>query len=190
MRSDNSIHEAEVHEQYAGRRQRLFVLAVMVVATVIVYGGYSLYWSESGSLNISNLVDYQMGSADQIAYDIEDLQYQSDGSCVLRGWCVQPCVTYPFYNYGEDKHSSGVYNNIHVGYLSDDQIYIAPTRLEQREDVNRIMDDGIDYGYCGFQARIPEDNVEAFENGTLVLLLQNPDGTEQLYELEQVHDYE
>lgn len=187
---DNSIHRTASQGHYIGRWQTLFVLVVMLVATVIIYVAYALYWSENGSMRIYNLTDYQVGSAEQIAYDIESVQYQSDGSCILQGWCVQPGVTYPFYNYGYDTYERGVYNNIHVGYLLDDQVYIAPTRLEQHDDVNRIMNDGTDYRYCGFQARIPEDNVDECIDGILVVLIQNPDGTEELYELGQVHDYE
>lgn len=172
------------------RLQKRFVLLITLLGLIIVYAGYTLYWRENGTISVAAITDYQRISPDQIEYAIEGAQYQADGSYLIQGWCVQPGITYPFYNYGEDNYANGVYNNIHVGYLSEDQVHIVPTRLEQREDVNQIMDDGIDYKYCGFQARIPEDNVEECRDSTLVFLIQNPDGTEQLCELERVHDYE
>ena len=70
---------------------------------------------------------------------------------------------------------------MHIGYVLDDVVYVIPTRLCTREDVNELIGDGINYKYCGFNSRVSSKDYKILENAAMVIIWENPDGTKEIY---------
>ena len=79
------------------------------------------------------------------------------------------------------EEGSGVYDNNHLCYVKNDIVYELPTKLEYRKDVNQLLNDGIDYAYSGFYARIPEDNMNIRNDAKMGMIAETLDGEEVLY---------
>lgn len=172
------------------RQQTIFIVTLIVIALVTGTALYTLFWRDRQTVRISDTSDYQTGSADEIMYSIDLAERQADGSYMIQGWCIQPGITYPYYNYGIGIESAGVYNNMHIGFLYEDRVYTIPTELERRDDISENMNDGIDYAYSGFYSRIDANEIGDYIDGEMMILLQDPDGDRTLYRIGALHDYE
>lgn len=166
------------------RRQHIFLVCFMMIALAAGITLLGLFFKEDHSVKTAAAGSFKRGKSSDIQYKVESRGYD-DGTYVISGWAVKPGVTYTFYNYGNDKERSGVYNNMHIGFVDGDTVYILPTKLSQRDDVDRFMNDGIDYAYCGFTAELPESRTGRIENGDLVLIWKNPDGSQEIYYMQK-----
>jgi uncharacterized protein (UPF0128 family) len=72
---------------------------------------------------------------------------------------------------------------MHIGFTDGKTVYILPTKLENRDDIDQYINDGIDYQFCGFQSRLPKEKSGRIKKGALVLIWKNPDGSQELYYL-------
>ena len=68
-----------------------------------------------------------------------------NGNTWLQGWCVRKGVTYRYYNYGLDCTADAVYTNLHLCLVEGDSVYVIPTKLSDRDDIETVIGDGIDY---------------------------------------------
>lgn len=170
-------------EQTIGKVQRLLVVIIMSLALVFALTIFELFYQENRRIEEKNLSSFTMGNKKDIEYKIEYKGLNNKGSYFIKGWCIKPGIEYSYYNYGNDAHKKSVYNNMHLGYLKKNTVYIIPTKLENRDDVDQYINDGIDYRFCGFQSIIPKEKLGKIEKGELVLIWKNPDGTQELYYL-------
>ncbi len=180
MMAENNLNKESVQK----KNQYMIVAFFMLISLFAVIILFALYAREDDSLSIVSLDSFKEGDPSNLLYDIEAFQYDSDGACLVNGWAIKPGVTYHFYNYGNDAERNTVYNNMRIGFTDGESVYIMPTKLEQRTDVNELINDGIDYAYCGFRSRLPVRYTESVEYNIVVLIWQNPDGTQELYYLE------
>ncbi len=141
---------------------------------------FFLYRKENQDIHIRSFSDFQIGDGSEIVYDIEEEDFSSE-DCRIHGWFVQKGMTYDYFNAGMMEAGSGVYDNNHLCYVIDNLVYELPTKLEYRQDVNDLLDDGINYAYSGFYARITGIQMEELANAQLGMIVMTPDGEEILY---------
>ena len=79
----------------------------------------------------------------------------------------------------------GVYNYLNFCLINDDKVYIFPTKLELRPDVNNYIGDGADYRYAGFEAYVPSKYSYLFEECSFAFLSRDPAGVKTLYAEEE-----
>lgn len=157
----------------------VFVFLSLVLISVIMI----LYDQESRKIKCESLNSFTAGDTKDIRYNIDYQGQNQDGTYSVIGWCIKPGKVYSYYNYGNDATRAGVYNNMRIGFTDGQTVYILPTKLENRDDVDQSINDGTDYQYCGFRSMIPNVQVGRIEKGSLVLIWKNPDGSEELYYL-------
>lgn len=165
------------------KKQRFFLVGFLILSFAASACLLVLFAREDKNVKTAAVSSFTQGKPSDIQYKVESRQYDGNGAYVISGWAVKPGVTYSFYNYGNDAERSCVYNNMHVGFVDGETVYILPTKLSQRDDVNQLINDGIDYSYCGFTAQLPKNKTGKIENGSLVLIWKNPDGSQELYHL-------
>lgn len=161
--------------------QKRFVFSMMLLSLSTVILLLLLFLQENMSIKKENIDSYIEGDNKNIHYYVDRNGFNQDGSYSVEGWCIKPGVQYSFYNYGYGKSLKSVYNNMHIGVTDGKTVYIFPTKLESRDDVDKYMNDGIDYKFCGFKSKLPRNEIEILEVGRLVLIWQNPDGSKELY---------
>ena len=122
-----------------------------------------------------------MGDIKQIQYDIEEVTSDKAGNYYIKGWCILKNVRYGYFNYGNNKTSSNVYNNMHLCIIDANKVYILPTKLEKRQDVNEFINDGIDYKYCGYRAKLNNNYISLISEHSWRIILKNIDGEESIY---------
>ena len=167
------------------RQQTVFLIGVMLLALLTAIVFLLLFQLEESTVKVARLESFPIGNSSEIMYQInEEGVYDDQGTRVIPGWAVKPGKVYPFYNYGNDAYRERVYNNMHLGYTDGINVYILPTKLSKNEDVNTLINNGIDYSYCGFSAFLP-DSIRNIKEKNPVLIWQNLDGTKELFYLEQ-----
>ena len=170
-------------EEPANKAQRVIVVIFMAIALVCAVALLGLFHREDNRIEEKKLNSFSIGERKEIEYNIDYQGVSSDGSYLVKGWCVKPGVEYSFYNYGNDAYRKSVYNNMHIGFTDGETVYILPTKLENRDDIDQYINDGIDYQFCGFQSRLPKEKSGRIKKGALVLIWKNPDGSQELYYL-------
>lgn len=105
------------------------------------------------------------------------------GNTWLQGWCVRKGVTYRYYNYGLDCTADAVYTNLHLCLVEGDSVYVIPTKLSDRDDIETVIGDGIDYRCSDFTAKIPKKQTHLLTEDNLGIIMTAPDGEELLYEI-------
>ena len=128
-----------------------------------------------------SLSDVTVGEVSQISYSIDSENVNEKGDYIIKGWAVQKGITYDYYKHSIDEYNSGVYNYMNLCYVKDNKLYILPTKLETRPDVTECLNDGIDYRYSGFSARVCEEDVYLTEGYQKAFLFKNPDAKEIVY---------
>lgn len=169
------------------QKQYIFFVSFTVVAFVAFITLLGLAFREDRTVKTAEVRSFRRGKPSDIQFKVESQHYE-DGTYVISGWAVKPGVTYTYYNYGNDKRHNSVYNNMHLGFVDGNTVYILPTKLSQRDDVDRFMNDGIDYAYCGFTAELPKNRAGRIEHGKPVLIWKNPDESQEIYDLRKDGD--
>lgn len=152
-------------------------LAAMGVAALL----FCFYREENQHIRIRSRSEFQIGNEGEIEYNIEDENFGSAEDGRIHGWFVRKGQTYDYFNAGMMEAGSGVYNNNHLCYVKDNVVYELPTKLEYREDISDMLDDGVNYAYCGFYARIYGITQAELEDAQLGMIAETPDGEEILY---------
>ncbi len=165
------------------RKQVIFVIAFMVMAFVLYTALHVLYNRKNTTVQVEKLDSFIVGNPSDLRYSVDFEGVNGTADYQIEGWAVKPGRVYSLYNYGMDKTLERVYNNLRVGYTDGTNVYIFPTKLVRRAEANDAINDGIDYGYCGFLSKIPVGNAEGTAGGDLILIWRNPDGTQELYYL-------
>lgn len=163
------------------KRRGISILAIALLAMVVVFMLFFVYRRENEHIRIHPKSEFAVGTRDEIEYDIEEEKVSSSGDYRIHGWFVVKGKVYDYLNAGMMEEGSGVYDNNHLCYVKDDLVYELPTKLEYRKDVNYLMNDGIDYEYSGFYARVPENSMDIRDNAELGMIVVTPDGEEILY---------
>lgn len=174
-RDETSQRKNMHHTQY--RLVMVFVFLALVFISVLMI----LYYREGREIKSERLNSFTVGDNKDIRYKIDYQGQNQDGTYSVIGWCVKPGKVYSYYNYGNDATRASVYNNMRIGFTDGQMVYILPTKLENRDDVDQSINDGTDYQFCGFRSMIPKDQVGRIEEGSLVLIWKNPGGSEELY---------
>ena len=123
--------------------------------------------------------------SEKIEYRINSVTELQD-TIQIEGWAVQKGIQYPYYNYGIDENSKGVYNKMRIGYADHKKkkATLFPTILEKSAEANETVNDGIDYKYCGFVCTISKSDYNlAQQNGFLVGFC-DPNGKWSFYPIE------
>lgn len=165
-------------------KKEISILLVTFLAMGVVTLLFCLYRRENRSVHIRSRSEFQLGDESEIEYDIEDEDFSSVEDSRIHGWFIRKGHTYDYFNAGMMEAGSGVYNNNHLCYVKDNTVYELPTKLEYRGDISDKINDGIDYAYCGFYARISGISPDEFENVQLGMVVKTTDGEEILYILE------
>ena len=71
--------------------------------------------------------------------------------------------------------------NLHLCIIDANKVYILPTKLEKRQDVNEFINDGIDYKYCGYRAKLNNNYISLISEHSWGIILKNIDGEESIY---------
>lgn len=165
------------------QKRQMTVAALLMLAGLFIYLGLiGAALREDSTVREEELSSYSVGAVEDIAFHIDSSGYDKNGNYYISGWCVKPGVVYEYYNYGNDAHRSGVYNNMHFGFSDGTRVFLLPTKLERREDVNSLLNDGIDYGFCGFRSILPKNRAGEIEKGDPVLVWENPDKSQELFD--------
>lgn len=155
----------------------LTLLAIIAVCVILLR-----YNTENNEIRIFDESSFNQGAIEDVKFEIEPFSEEAENEAqIIKGWFILPGVTYQYYNYGNDAERSGVYNYLNLCFIKDGKVYVLPTKLELRDDVNNIISDGIDYRYSGFRANVPENYSHLIKEGSIAFLVQNPDGVNTLY---------
>lgn len=137
--------------------------------------------SFDNSIICENMSSQEQKSIADIDYDIENCEKTKDGGLLVAGWFIEKGITYPFENHGLEWYGESVYNNYNLCILDGEKVYIFPTKLFEREDVTEEINDGIDYGKCGFKTYIAAGYADKYEKANIGILVKNPYGGEKIY---------
>jgi len=163
-------------------RRRVFLIGVMLFSLVIAILFLVFFESENQSIKVESIEKYAAGDLDDLIYAVY-MDPPGDREVFVTGWAIKPGATHTIYNYGNDMIKECVYNNMRVAFTDGERVYIMPTKLARRDDVDRLIVGDIDYGYCGFTSHIPSGSQALVDDASLVLIWRDPDGTEELYYL-------
>jgi hypothetical protein len=166
------------------RTQRTAAIVVLVIALITVAALLVAFRLEDTHVKVLAQSDYSAGSTSSARYQLEERNARPDGSTEVKGWFVLPGETYPYYNYGNDEHKTGVYDYMQFAVKNNDgSLAVFPTKLELRPDVTAALADGTDYRYCGFHALVPADWSSSLDSSRLVMAVTNPKGAVTVYPL-------
>lgn len=163
------------------KRRGVSILTIALLAMGVVTLLFFLYRRENEHISVRSRSEFTIGKSDEIEYDIEEEGISSSGDYRIHGWFVIKGRVYEYLNGGMMEEGSGVYDNNHLCYVKNDIVYELPTKLEYRKDVNQLLNDGIDYAYSGFYARIPEDSMNIRNDAKMGMIAETLDGEEVLY---------
>lgn len=79
--------------------------------------------------------------------------------------------------------SDTVYTNLRLCLIENDTVYVIPTKLSNRDDIETAMGDGIDYHCSDFTAKVPKKHTHLLEKSNLGIIMISPDGENSLYEI-------
>lgn len=161
--------------------ERKFLFLFSVTAMVIICALLFIYRHENNTVHQYKRSSFNEDAIVSVKYNLESISADKSGNETIKGWFVLPGATYDFYNYGNDANRSSVYNYLNVCLVEGDDVYVLPTKLEGRSDVNDTIGDGIDYKYAGFQAWLPYRYSFLSDKCSFAFLTQNPDGVKTLY---------
>lgn len=183
---DMTITKAPSKQNHGSEEKRFpweirLVYYTTVLAMGILFMLLLVYRYEDQHIEVCPLLDFEEGNIQDISYHFDEIRYTQQGDAIIKGWLVRRGITYNSYNYGDDTYRSDVYNYMHLCMVKGDSVYIFPTKLELRSDVSNYINDGIDYRYCGFRARITSKNSDLMSSSLPGMVVQLPDGTEILY---------
>ncbi|MCC6093690.1 MAG: hypothetical protein LIV24_01470 [Eubacterium sp.] len=166
---------------FTEKKERYFLVVLSVAAALAVCALFLIYRNENNAVRFYNRNTFQSGAIGDIRYDVESVTADEKNNSTIKGWFVKPGVTYDFYNYGNDAERTGVYNYLNVCLIDADRVYVLPTKLEIRQDVNDLIGDGTDYKFSGFEAYVPSKYSYLFDNCSYGFLSRDPDGRQTLY---------
>lgn len=163
------------------KRERCLLILFPILSMLIVGALLLVYNHENNKVHHYYRSEFEEKSIAEARCDIEAISEDEEGDCYIKGWFVLPGITYDFYNYGNDNHSSSAYNYVNVCVVDKNDIYVLPTKLEERQDVNELIGDGVDYKYSGFQAKVSSELSNLVENKSIAFLVKDPDDKKTLY---------
>lgn len=166
------------------RQQSIFFAGFLSLALLAAIAFIVLYQRENSQVRVESLESFPVGDPSEIIYEVSGEEiYDDRGTHLIMGWAVKPGKVYSFYNYGNDAYRERVYNNMYLGCTDGNDVFILPTKLSKRDDVDALINDGIDYAYCGFSSLLPAGIKE--QMNSFVLIWQNQDGTKELFYLNE-----
>lgn len=168
----NSISNKTIYKWVFG-----FTGLALVTVSLLLF----VFIRQDSHIKERNLSEVTVGDISQVTYSIDSENVNEKGDYIIKGWAVQRGVTYDYYNYGIDDNNSGVYNYMNLCYIKDNKLYVLPTKLEARKDVSEVLNDGIDYRYSGFNARVCEDDMYLTKGYQKAFLFKSPDDEEIVY---------
>lgn len=160
----------------------VLIIPFVVLAFVVSYGIVHLAMHTRNNVSYIDLSDISEGTSDT-AYSIEE-QNDTPGYIEIKGWFVIPGRTYDYYNFGQGKGGSGVYNEMHLALLDGDRVVMLPTILIERPDVTEALGDGLEYDYCGFITHIPNDFRQLAGESGFCMVVSDPYDNLEIYRLE------
>lgn len=166
---------------FTARQEKHLLLIISVTAVLVVGVLLLIYRHENSTVYLRDRNSFDSGAIEEVQYSVESITVDEMNNSIVKGWFVKPGVTYDFYNYGTDTEGSGVYNYLNFCFIDADSVYVFPTKLEVRSDVNDYIADGIDYKYAGFEAYVPSEYSYLFDKCSFAFLSQTPDGVKTLY---------
>ncbi len=170
---------------FTAKQERCILLAISVTAALVVGILLLIYRYENKAVYLYSRYNFDSGALGDVLYNVESVTADEMNNSIVKGWFVKPGVAYDFYNYGNDVESSSVYNYLNFCFINDDKVYIFPTKLELRPDVNNYIGDGVDYKYAGFEAYVPSKYSYLFEECSFAFLSRDPAGVKTLYAEEE-----
>lgn len=159
------------------------ILAFVIVTVVVMIGIFVAYYHEQNSVIKIDSTKIQYGNVSEIKYEVEDISKTKKG-ILYTGWAIKPGVKNRAFNYGWKKYVDEPYNNVHIGYADKHSIYLLPTKLHVRKDVNEMVADGNDYRYCGFTSLLPNSK-EYLENKQMIVVFVDMKGNLTAYDIEK-----
>ena len=177
------------HYKYSLTLEHLLLVLLPLLAIFAVCVLFLLYDTENNEILVYDESSFSQGAIKDVKFEIESISERDErGAQIIKGWFILPGVTYQYYNYGNDAERNGVYNYFNLCFLKDGKLYVLPTKLELRDDVNNLISDGIDYRYSGFQANLPKNYSHLIKEGSIAFLVKNPDGVNTIYEQEGIRE--
>ena len=135
---------------FTAKQERCILLAISVTAALVVGILLLIYSYENKAVYLYSRYNFDSGALGDVQYNVESVTADEMNNSIVKGWFVKPGVAYDFYNYGNDVESSGVYNYLNFCLINDDKVYIFPTKLELRPDVNNLKNLSISVMFCTF----------------------------------------
>lgn len=182
---DNCIYNNHFFPATRNLGGNLIIYSATITAMTLVFVLFVVYRYEGRHIDIRSISEFKEGTA-EIAYNIEEVKKIKNGDVIIKGWFACRGVSYATYNYGDDTYRNDVYNYMNLCLVDGASIYVLPTKLELRQDVSNYLNDGLDYRYCGFRARICDANTMLTKSTKLGMIVKTPDGSKCIYLLDSL----
>lgn len=126
-----------------------------IVSIIISLGIIGIYQMDNFRMKKVDASEVTTVDRDNSSYIMNiDSIVQGNDYIEIDGWAIEKGVTHKYFNWvaGEDEN---VYNNNNV-VLQDESgnIYAINTVSQERNDVNQIINDDINYAKCGFKGLV------------------------------------
>ena len=151
------------------KKDEKLILAFLCIVVIVVSFLFVVQKNSYSAVEETDASLFSKGSLKEITFNIEEITSVTEGD-IISGWCARQSDFKEYYNYGMDKRFEGIVNNYVIALEKENVLYILPTKLKMREDVNNAQD-GAECGFCGFEAMIPVKYKESSDDYSVVFLV-------------------
>lgn len=116
------------------------LVIIMIIGTLLILGFNVIQVINYSA--VRRLITFDGAHNPNIHWDIETIKVDRNYSSIV-GWAILP---------GEQQINFMV--DIVIKNISTKQAYIIPSQMLTMEDLNYVIDDGVDYSNSGFFARV------------------------------------
>lgn len=148
------------------------LLVVMILFVMLSF--------QNRTVNVMKLTNVEMRDISECYYRIGELQEGKNGDLV-KGEFIDSEMVYDYYDYGIDCYGKAVYSNVRFVLIGDEELYVMPTKLSFRENIDVDNMDISKDGYYGFTACIPQKYSEIYNYVKKGYLVRNLEGEYKLY---------
>lgn len=162
-------------------KSNIIILFVSLAGMMLVLALFAIMRFEDNRVITTNIDNYILQDSEDTIYSEEDKCKDSKGNVYIEGYFSVKGLSYDFFNYANDNHDKGVYANFQFCIIDGEVVYVMPTKLEETETINNLLNDGNNYRYAIFKTRIPNKYVNIINNAKKGIVSRTPDGEEYLY---------
>lgn len=163
------------------------IILVTVLGMVFVLSLFLFVNIENNRVIKRNISEYQTEYTADTVYEIKNIESDTKGNVYIDGIFAVKGLSYDFFNYANDNHDKGVYAYYHFCLIDENEVYVMPTKLSEDNEINEMLNDGNNYRYSVFDAKVPKKYAEALNSFKRGIVSRSPDGKESIYIYGQQH---